>query len=56
MKNYRVIYKETLIHTFDVDANSEEEAKAIFEEKIADGEFDFSDGEIDDTEFIINEV
>lgn len=56
MKNYRVIYRETLIHTFDVEANSEEEAKAIFEEKIAYCEFDFSDGEIDETEFIINEV
>ena len=56
MKNYRIVYKETLIHTFDVEADSEEEAKEIFEEKIAYGEFDFSDGEIDETEFIIKEV
>jgi hypothetical protein len=56
MRTYKIIYKETLIHTFEVDANSPEEAKVIFEEKIAYGEFDFSDGEIDETEFIIQEV
>jgi hypothetical protein len=56
MKNYRVIYKETLIHTFGVEADSPEEAKEAFEEKIAYGEFDFSDGEIDETEFIIKEI
>lgn len=56
MKNYKIVYKETLIHTFDVEASSEEEAKAVFEKKIAYGEFDFSDGEIDTTEFIIKEV
>ena len=56
MKNYRVIYKETLIHTFDVEADSPEEAKEVFEEKIAYGEFDFSDGEIDETEFSIKEI
>ena len=56
MKNYRIVYKETLIHTFDVEADSEEEAKTAFEEKISYGEFDFSDGEIDEIEFIIKEV
>lgn len=56
MKNYKIVYKETLIHTFDVEASSEEEAKAVFEEKIAYGEFDFSDGEIDTTEFIVKAV
>ena len=55
MKNYQIVYKETLIHTFNVEANSEAEAKAVFEEKLAYGEFDFSDGEIDTTEFIIKE-
>ena len=56
VKNYRIVYRETLIHTFDVEASSEEEAKAVFEEKITYGEFDFSGGEIDTTEFIIKEV
>ena len=55
MKNYQIVYKETLIHTFNVEANSEAEAKVVFEEKLAYGEFDFSDGEIDTTEFSIKE-
>ena len=54
-KTYKITYKETLIHTFEVEANSPEEAKALFEKKIAYGEFDFSDGEIDTTEFNIEE-
>lgn len=54
-KTYKIIYRETLIHTFEVEANSPEEAKALFEEKVAYGEFDFSDGEIDETEFNIEE-
>ena len=56
MKTYTIVYKETLIHTFEVEANSPEEAKNVFEEKIAYGEFDFSDGEIDTTEFNIKEA
>ena len=56
MKNYKIIYKETLVHTFEVEANSPEEAKARFEENIAYGEFDFSCGEIDDTEFRVVEI
>lgn len=56
MRNYRIIYKETLIHTFDVEADSPEEAKEVFEESLTYGELDFSDGEIDTTEFIIKEI
>lgn len=56
MENYKIVYKETLIYTFNVEANSPEEAKAVFEEKIAYGELDFSDGEIDTTEFIVKAV
>lgn len=56
MKNYVITYKEMLVHTFEVEANSSEEAKSVFEEKIGDGEFDFSHGEIDGTEFKIEEV
>ena len=56
MKTYRIIYKETLIHAFDVDANSPEEAKEIFEQGMMDGTFDFSDGDIDDAEFKIKEI
>lgn len=52
---YKVVYKETLIHTFYVDAENTDEAKEKFEQGLMDGEFDFSDGEIDDTEFTIKE-
>ena len=55
MKTYKVTYKETLIHTFYVDANNEEEAEEIFKAQSMAGELDFSDGEIDETEYIIEE-
>ena len=55
MKTYKVTYKETLIHTFYVDANSAEEAERIFNEQGMDGELDFSDGTVDETEYIIEE-
>ena len=53
MANYKIIYKETLVHTFYVEANSEEEANKVFENQVSNGEIDFSDGEIDDTEIKI---
>lgn len=56
MKTYKVTYKETLVHTFYVDANNEDEAEAIFQEKSMACEFDFSDGEVEDTEYIIEDV
>lgn len=55
MKTYKVTYKETLIHTFYVDANSSEEAEVIFNKQGMNGELDFSDGEVDETEYIIEE-
>ena len=55
MKTYKVIYKETLIHTFYVEANSEEEAEEIFKAQGMACELDFSDGEVDETEYIIEE-
>ena len=55
MKTYKVIYKETVIHAFYVDANDEEEAREAFEQGLMDGTFDFSDGDIDETEFKIEE-
>ena len=55
MKTYKVTYKETLIHTFYVDANNEEEAEAKFQEQSMACELDFSDGEVDETEYIIEE-
>lgn len=55
MKTYKVTYKETLIHAFYVEANDEDEANKVFENQVSNGEIDFSDGEIDDTEVKIEE-
>ena len=55
MKTYKVIYKETLVHTFYVDAESPKEAREVFDNSVAYGELDFSDGEIDSTEVEIKE-
>ena len=55
MKTYKVTYKETLIHTFYVEANDKEEAERVFEEGCANSQFDFSDGEIDTTDYWADE-
>ena len=56
MKTYKVIYTETLVHTFYVDANSEEEADKVFREKSMECEFDFSDGTVVDTSCVIEDT
>ena len=56
MKTYKVTYKETLVHTFYVEAGSEEEAEAKFQEQSMACELDFSDGVVDDTEYIIEDI
>ena len=56
MKTYKVTYKETLIHTFYVEANNEEEAKEAFEEDLMQGKVDFSDGEVSNTEYALEEL
>jgi hypothetical protein len=56
MKTYKVTYKETLIHTFYVEAENEEEAKDAFEEDLMQGRVDFSDGEVDETEYKLEEL
>ena len=55
MKTYKVTYKETLVHTFYVEANNEEEAARVFEQDAMAGRIDFSDGEVEDTEYTIKE-
>jgi hypothetical protein len=55
MKTYKVTYIEKLIHTFYVEAENEEEAQAVFEEGLMDGQFDFSDGWVDETDFSFTE-
>lgn len=56
MKTYKVIYTETLAHTFYVEANSEEEADKVFREKSIECELDFSGGDVIDTGYIIDAV
>lgn len=55
MKTYKITYTETLIHEFYVDAENEVDAKEKFEQGIGDGEFDFCHGDIDTTDFRIEE-
>jgi hypothetical protein len=55
MKTYKVTYKETLIHTFYVEAENIDDAEDTFKEFVDHGEIDFSDGEIDATELKIEE-
>lgn len=55
MKTYKIIYKETLTHWFYVDAENEDEAKEKFEQGSMDGEFDFSHGDVDSSDFKIEE-
>lgn len=54
-KTYKIIYTETLIHWFYVDAKSEAEAKEKFEQGLMDGEFDFTHGDVDSSDFKIEE-
>lgn len=54
-KLYKITYTETLVHWFYVDAVNEQQAQEIFEQKLANGEFDFSHGDVDDTDFKIEE-
>jgi antitoxin component YwqK of YwqJK toxin-antitoxin module len=55
MKTYKVTYIEKLIHTFYVEAENEEEAERVFEEGCMNSMFDFSDGEVDSTDYWVDE-
>ena len=55
MKEYKVTYKETLVHTFYVWAENEEEARSTFNERVNEGLVDFSYGEVVETEISISE-
>ena len=56
MKTYKVIYTETIAHTFYVEANSEEEADKTFREKSMACELDFSGGDVIDTGYVIDDM
>lgn len=55
MKTYKITYTETLIHEFYVDAENETEAQKKFEQGLMDGEFDFTYGYVDETDYKIEE-
>lgn len=49
----KIIYRETLVHQFDIDAHTKEDAMKKFLKLVNEGEIDFSYGEIVDTETIV---
>ena len=55
-KTYEIIYTETSVGIYYVDANSEEEAKKKFEQASMDGEIDFTDMYVDDTDIKVKEM
>ena len=52
-KTFNVIYTETLVHKFEIEAFTPEEAKKVFEERNNKGEFDFSYGEFVDSSITV---
>ena len=55
MKTYKIIYHEIVSHIFYVDADNKDEAEEKFEAMAYNGELDYSDGEVIDTETKIYE-
>lgn len=49
MKTYKIIYTESIVHAFYIDAESKDEARDEFYRKSENGELDFSDGDVYDT-------
>ena len=52
-KTFNVIYTETLVHKFEIEASTPEEAKKMFEERNKKGGFDFSYGELVDSSITV---
>lgn len=55
MKLYHVSYTETVCYDFFIEANSPEEAEDLFNQKVEEGEFDFNDGYVSDSNINITE-
>lgn len=55
MKTYKVTYKETLVHTFHIEADNFDDAEDTFNRFVDHGEIDFSDGELVDSNIKIEE-
>lgn len=52
-KTYKIIYTEIIVHHFYVDAENEDAALEEYNRMSIDGELDFSDGEIVDTDTVV---
>lgn len=52
ISTYKAIYRVVLLHDLLIDAESEQEARSKFEQKSMNGELDFSDGVLDDSQII----
>ena len=55
MNTYKFVYTETITHWFYVDAENKTEAQNLFEQGLMNGEFDFSNGSVDEADYIIEE-
>lgn len=57
MKEFKVSYREVLLHEFHVDAETKDQVCDKFCEMASNGEIDFSDGWLEDGDIIsIEEV
>ena len=56
MKTYKIVHKEELVGWFYVEADSPEEAIEQWRYKVDNGEVDFGDMEMVDSEDIVEEV
>ncbi len=55
MNTYKITYTEKLVHTFYIEADSIEDAEDTFNNFVDHGEVDFSDGELVDSDIMIEE-
>ena len=56
MAIYKIYFTEHIVHTFEYEADSKEEANNEFWKDIEDGAIDFSYGEVYDSDYTISEV
>lgn len=56
MKTYKIVHKETLVGWFYVDAETPEEALEEYHYQVLNGDIDFSDLEMIDSEDKVEEV
>lgn len=55
MKTYKITYTETIVYEFYVDAENEKDADEKFKQGLYEGEFDFTRGDVDISDYTIEE-